>query len=120
MISEDIMTPKEKRYQQVKEWRHNTKIKLIEGFGSKCCACQLEDDPIVYDFHHLNGDEKEHTISSKIMSWENLVKEAKKCVMLCSHCHRKVHSGMITLTDIIEFDETRIKSQKNNRWGFKE
>ena len=120
MISEDIMTSKEKRYQQVKEWRHNTKIKLIEGFGSKCCACHLEDDPIVYDFHHLNGDEKEHTISSKIMSWENLVKEAKKCVMLCSHCHRKVHSGMITLTDIIEFDETRIKSQKNNRWGFKE
>ncbi len=114
------MTPKEKRYQQVKAWRQNTKLKLVEGFDSKCTACGLQDDSIVYDFHHLNGEDKEFTLSSKIMSWDNLVIEAKKCVMLCSHCHRKVHSGMISLTNLILFDETRIKSQKNNRWGFKE
>jgi 5-methylcytosine-specific restriction endonuclease McrA len=114
------MTPKEKRYQQVKAWRHNTKLKLDEGFDSKCTACGLQDEPIVYDFHHLHSEEKEFQLSSKIMSWENIVTEAKKCIMLCSHCHRKVHSGSIKLNDMIVFDETRIKSQKNNRWGFKQ
>ena len=114
------MTPKEKRYLQVKAWRQNTKLKLVEGFDSKCTVCGLEDDPIVYDFHHLNSEEKEFTLSSKIMSWENLMTEAKKCAMLCSHCHRKIHSGMVSITSLIIFDEARIKSQKNNRWGFKD
>jgi hypothetical protein len=112
------MTPKQKRYLKVKEWRKNTKKKLVEGFGSKCCACGLQDDPIVYDFHHINGNEKEFQLSSKIISWKNLVEEAKKCIMLCSHCHRKFHIGLITITCQIDFDENKIKSQKNNRWGF--
>ena len=112
------MTPKQRRYEKVKEWRKNTKVKLVEGFDNRCSVCDLQDDPIVYDFHHLNSENKEFSLSSKIMSWENLMAEAKKCVMLCSHCHRKVHAGTVGLTRLIEFDETKIKSQKNNRWGY--
>jgi len=112
------MTPHERRYEKVKAWRKNTKVKLVEGFDNQCSLCGLQDDPVVYDFHHLDSDAKEFALSSKIMSWENLVAEAKKCVMLCSHCHRKIHMGMASLTKPISFDESKIKSQKNNRWGF--
>ena len=104
-------------YEKVKEWRKNTKIKLVEGFGSKCSMCGIQDDPIIYDFHHLDSNEKEFQISSKIMSWENLVIEAKKCVMLCSHCHRKLHFRNLIVEKSILFDETLIKSDKNNRWN---
>ena len=108
-----------KRYDKVKEWRKNTKIKLVEGFDSKCSMCGIQDDPVIYDFHHLDSDEKEFQLSSKIMSWENLVAESKKCVMLCSHCHRKLHFRNLKVENPILFDETKIKSEKNNRWGFK-
>lgn len=106
------------RYEKVKEWRRNTKIKLVEAFGGHCGHCGLKDDPCVYDFHHLDTSEKEFGIAHKIASWEKLVGEAQKCVMLCSHCHRKVHLGLIELKDPLRFDESRIASQKNNRWGF--
>jgi hypothetical protein len=107
------------RYAKVKEWRHNTKIKLFQGFSCKCCLCGLEDDPIIYDFHHLDPGTKELRISSKISSWETIVEEAKKCVMLCSHCHRKVHYRDLSIDKPIMFDESLVTSQKNNRWGFK-
>jgi predicted HNH restriction endonuclease len=106
-------------YDKVKEWRKNTKAKLVEGFGSKCSMCGLQDDPVIYDFHHLDSLDKEFQISSKVMSWEKLVGEAKKCVLLCSHCHRKLHFRNLIVENPIEFDETLVSSQKNNRWGFK-
>jgi hypothetical protein len=106
-------------YNRVKEWRANTKRKLVEGFGSKCSLCNLEDDPIIYDFHHVDDTSKDFQLSSKVMSWEKLVIEAKKCVMLCSHCHRKVHFRNLTILDPTVFDESKINSEKNNRWGFK-
>jgi hypothetical protein len=39
-----------KQYNKVKEWRKNTKIKLFEGFGSKCSMCKIEDDPVILRF----------------------------------------------------------------------
>lgn len=107
-------------YEKVKAWRHNTKQKMFEAFGGKCGYCGLVDDPIVYDFHHLDPNKKEFSPSSYSIAWEKLVEEAKKCAMLCSHCHRKLHSGMIQLDNPIPFNEELIVSDKNNRWGFKE
>ena len=103
-------------YEKIKEWRKNTKIKLVEGFGKMCSICHLIDDPIVYDFHHLDPDQKDFGIASRIRSWENVISEAKKCVMLCSHCHRKVHFSGLKIETPILFDETKVVSHKNNRW----
>lgn len=108
-----------KSYERVKEWRKNTKIKLVEGFESKCCCCGIIDDPIIYDFHHIESDGKEFLLTGKTTTWENIITEAKKCVMLCSHCHRKVHYRDLQIDKPILFDESKITSQKNNKWGFK-
>jgi predicted HNH restriction endonuclease len=88
---------KAKRYNKVKTWRKNAKVRLVEGFGGACGICGLKDDPIVYDFHHVDASKKEFGLSSKIRSFESLVEEANKCIMLCSHCHRKVHADMLTI-----------------------
>lgn len=99
-------------YDAVKRWRRRRKERLVAGFGGKCGHCDLIDDPIVYDFHHLDPDEKDMTISQKVIKWETVVEEAKKCVMLCSHCHRKYHAGVIDLApDIRRFDETLIPKE---------
>jgi hypothetical protein len=59
----------------------------------------LIDDPIVYDFHHLDPSQKDILIGSKITSCEKTSEEAKKCAMLCAICHRKAHSGIISLPE---------------------
>ena len=101
-----------KTYPKLKEWRKNTKLKLVEGFGSICSCCGLIDAPLVYDFHHLNPSEKDFSLSSKVKSWDVIVNEANKCIMLCSHCHRKIHSGLVEIINPIKFDETKVKSNK--------
>lgn len=68
------------------------KLKAIEYLGGKCIDCNNKFSACVYDFHHLDSNEKESTIA-RIMgrSWDNIVPELNKCVLLCSNCHRIRH-----------------------------
>jgi len=57
-----------------------------------CIECG-ETDPVVLDFHHL-GD-KSFTIGSSISisrGRQKTLSEIKKCVVLCSNCHRRLHA----------------------------
>ena len=77
----------------IESTKKRMKAALVEAFGHKCAICGLVDDPAVYDFHHLDPSKKETRISIMKQSDEELVlKEVKKCVMVCSNCHRKIHS----------------------------
>lgn len=99
-------------YEKVKRWRRNAKARLVEAFGGSCAICHIEDDPIIYDFHHIDGEDKDFGLSSRIRSWVRIVAEATKCVMLCAFCHRKLHSGLVVLPhDCPKFDQSRIKQE---------
>lgn len=66
--------------------------KLVDLHGNFCKKCNVSFPLCVYDFHHLNPLEKEFSIGENMhRSFEALVKEAQKCVLLCSNCHRMVH-----------------------------
>ena len=89
-------------------------LRLKEAFGSKCGICQYSAYLGALDFHHLDPDEKDFTISSwrKSAKWANLVVEVKKCVLLCSNCHREVHAGLTSVLSTTprfntSFDEYR-------------
>ena len=82
--------------EKVKAWRHNTKSRIIEAMGGKCQCCGYDRYPEIFDLHHLDPNEKDFTISSaraNPRSWEKLCAELRKCVLLCSNCHREVHAG---------------------------
>ena len=51
------------------------------------------DNYCVFQFHHSDRENKKFTISNKLSdgNWEEIKKEAEKCVLLCSNCHRKRH-----------------------------
>ena len=57
-----------------------------------CTKCG-ENHPAVLDFHHLKGSNKEMCMSEAVyqLSKERVEKEAAKCEILCSNCHRKQH-----------------------------
>ena len=62
-----------------------------------------ETEPVCLDFHHIDPNEKDFTISQhRSLGKEKLLAEIKKCVCLCSNCHRKVHAGIINLENYLD------------------
>jgi hypothetical protein len=75
-------------YCRVSLWRTNTKRKAVEYMGNKCLDCQKQYHLCEYDFHHLF--DKDFGIA-RATSWLKIEAELKKCVLLCSNCHRLRH-----------------------------
>ena len=72
----------------------NRKQNLISVFDNKCCICGFNSYPEALDFHHINPEEKEDRIARMISnnySLDKIKEEMKKCIVLCSNCHREFH-----------------------------
>ncbi len=90
-----------RQYQYVKAWRKNSKEQLLEAFGGKCIVCSYSLCRSALEFHHLDSNDKDFTISSyKFLNWTRLVKESLKCILVCCRCHREIHSGLVDLTNV--------------------
>ena len=94
--------------------RRRTKERMIAAFGNQCCVCKKTYPLEIFEFHHLDPDEKNFGIGSvKSISWDCLVIELRKCVMVCANCHRLIDYGYITIPDeIVRFNESYSKWQK--------
>lgn len=81
--------------------RTNNKEFLVEYLGGECLCCGYKKNIKALEFHHLNPNEKEFTISNK-SNWskQRLIQEADKCVLLCANCHREVHDELLTNPDL--------------------
>lgn len=73
-------TQKQRKKQYVKE------IKL----NGKCTICGTKEN---LEFHHRNPKTKISEISTLIHkgSWKQLKAEIKKCDLVCTTCHRRIH-----------------------------
>ena len=75
--------------------RQSFKKKLLELNGNKCCRCGYNKCSEALEFHHLNPKEKDFTISAYNSSnWEDYLKESKKCILVCSNCHKEIHNNI--------------------------
>ena len=74
------------RNQQIRAWFADLKSKLA------CASCG-ENHPATLDFHHADGDDKEMIVSRLVGMGNNahVLAEIKKCIVLGSNCHRKLH-----------------------------
>jgi len=82
-----------KRYRENLQKRRKHIRELVASFKIKCEFCP-EDHPACLEFHHRDPAEKEDTIAEAIQSkWgdSRIIAEIKKCIVLCSNCHRKLH-----------------------------
>jgi hypothetical protein len=97
-----------KSSEAVKKWRRKVKKALNSAFGSKCGICGYSRYYGALELHHLEPKDKkiafgQHTANPA--AWDKLVLEAKKCVLLCSTCHRELEAGVTELPiDIQRFD----------------
>lgn len=109
---------KKERIEYCKKWREDNKKKIKEEYQQdkngiktkkilrnkknilfylekklqlKCSRCE-ENHISCLEFHHLDHNLKEYTISNIIKSsLKKALKEIDKCIVLCSNCHRKEH-----------------------------
>jgi len=69
---------------------------VYEFYGSYSCKCCGYDKlPQALEFHHLNKNSKEYSLSNMMtFSKEKIFKEFSKSVILCANCHRETHYGL--------------------------
>jgi hypothetical protein len=85
-------------YKDIKKFRRRTKERLVKGMGGCCQICGYNKSLSALEFHHINPNQKDFTISSmKIMNWEKIKNEAKKCILVCANCHREIHDNITEL-----------------------
>lgn len=91
-VSED--EKKKKKVINVINWRKRKKIELVEYKGGKCIKCGYDKCVNSLEFHHIDPTKKDFTISGKSWSIERLKKEADKCILVCSNCHKEIHEKL--------------------------
>jgi hypothetical protein len=78
------------------EERHRRKEYLVEMLGGKCVICGYKRSVKALSFHHKNPAEKEFDITNNgniLRDWDLVIKEAKKCELLCLNCHMELHNN---------------------------
>jgi len=84
-----------KRSHEFKKKQRQINIKIRDEFkrNHPCTKCG-EKDIRCLDFHHV-GDDKDRCINRMVkspVSTERLLREIKKCIILCGNCHHKLHA----------------------------
>lgn len=84
---------KECRKDAVIDKRRKNKIQLVNYKGGKCEICGYDKCIDALEFHHINEETKSFEISNgNIRSLKDLKKEADKCILVCSNCHKEIHA----------------------------
>lgn len=78
----------------VQKRRDLLKLKAVEYKGGRCERCGYNKCVAALDFHHKDPKEKDFGISQggKTRSWDKMKIELDKCIMVCSNCHREIHT----------------------------
>lgn len=83
--------------EQSGKYQLRKKMQAVMVLGGKCQECE-EDHPTALQFHHRNPADKSFSVNSKTLSspnklpWDRVLKEIRKCDLLCGNCHAKHHS----------------------------
>jgi 5-methylcytosine-specific restriction endonuclease McrA len=91
-----IVEPKISKLARRRQECKDLKKLCIEYKGGKCINCGYDKYKAALEFHHTNPKEKEFNIGDKCRggkTLDSLKPELDKCILLCSNCHRAIHSG---------------------------
>lgn len=68
--------------------------KMKQLRGGKCEHCGYDRCIKALDFHHLDPDKKDFTISNGNFKLKEAIEESKKCILICANCHRELHDNL--------------------------
>ena len=68
---------------------------LVRVKGGECQFCAYRKNLAALEFHHVSADEKDFQLDLRSLSnrsWPRILSEARKCILVCSNCHRELHN----------------------------
>lgn len=74
--------------------KSNKKKLYVDLMGGECSVCGYKKSFRAIDFHHMNPLEKDFSFGSTSSTMKKELLELQKCAILCSNCHREIHSGL--------------------------
>ena len=77
------------------------KLELVKSKGGGCCKCGYNKCLRALEFHHENPEDKLFGLSINNLwskSWEEIEKEAGKCILVCANCHREIEEKISSET----------------------
>lgn len=83
--------------------------KLKQFRGGKCIRCGYDTCISALEFHHIDPSKKDFTISNDHFKLEEAIQESKKCILICSNCHKELHANLWNLSEL-ELEEGGSKS----------
>lgn len=90
------------RYDTTSSTIRKNQIEIWKYIAPSCLCCGFDQHSSAMDMHHV--DATENQISALVSELaadpngfkvEKLLRAAKKCIPLCSNCHRMLHAGII-------------------------
>lgn len=101
--------------EKVINWRRRTKQKIIDAMGGGCLICSYNRCQNALELHHLDPSKKElgfAGVRANPKAMETLIPELRKCVLLCSNCHKEVHAGYVQVPTLVPvLDEEYLVSE---------
>ncbi|MEO0776192.1 MAG: hypothetical protein AAF146_06500 [Bacteroidota bacterium] len=79
------------------------KLKLIDMMGGGCSKCAYSTNISALHFHHVDSTTKQFKLDARILSnrsWEAILQEVEKCVLLCANCHAEEHNPELSLLNV--------------------
>ena len=114
----------EKNKERLLEYQKNRYKELLDVFQEwkgtlKCSRCG-ETDSACLDFHHSDPSQKEVGVIRQITkSISSVLRELRKCVVVCANCHRRIHAYNIptdpTNDDLATRFEQFVEQERNGR-----
>lgn len=74
--------------------------KIKEQRGGKCVRCGYSTCLKALEFHHIDPSQKDFTISNDHFKLQDAINESKKCILICSNCHKELHDNLWTIEDL--------------------
>ena len=81
-----------------KRFYRSRKIKALALLGNSCFSCSIEytgNNAPIFEFHHPDPTKKEIGVTRLFTNktWDTVLLELSKCVILCANCHNLHHGG---------------------------
>lgn len=74
--------------------------KIKQMRGGRCVRCGYNTCIKALEFHHINPAQKDFTISNDHFKLQEAIEESKKCILICSNCHKELHDNMWNIEDL--------------------
>ena len=88
-----VWKDKKKVAEYISERRRRYKKKLVELMGGKCQICGYDKCIAALEFHHEGEKDKKISLIYN-RSWEKILKETDKTLLVSANCHRELHDSL--------------------------